>query len=113
MKAKSKVKTTMIYDQEADLLIIDYIPPYVGQDADEIEDGVFVLSNPKTGNVEGVRILSFTKRFELTLPTVLKKRAGKITAVQCRQQDWRLTAPLDSGFRRQLWPCYFSRAKSI
>ena len=80
MKAKSKVKTTMIYDQEADLLIIDYIPPYVGQDADEIEDGVFVLSNPKTGNVEGARILSFTKRFskgfELNLPTVLKNRAG-------------------------------------
>ena len=84
MKAKSKVKTTMIYDQEADLLIIDYIPPYVGQDADEIEDGVFVLSNPKTGNVERARILSlkkrFTKRFskgfELNLPTVLKNRAG-------------------------------------
>jgi uncharacterized protein YuzE len=80
MKSRPKINTRMIYDNEADLLIIDYVPPYVGQDTDEVEDGVFVLSNQKTGNVEGVRILSFKKRFskgfDLTLPSILKKRAS-------------------------------------
>ncbi len=80
MKSKLKSSIKMSYDDEADFLIIDHVPPYVGQDQDEIQDGIFVLSNPKTGHVEGFRILSFRKRFskgfDLTLPSVLKKRAS-------------------------------------
>ena len=79
MRSKSNSKTRMLYDNEADLLIIDYVSPHVEQDTDEVEDGVFVLSNQKTGNVEGVRILSFKNRFskgfELAIPQILKKRA--------------------------------------
>lgn len=74
-------KTSFVYDQEADLLTIHYIPPYIGQETEEVEDGIVAYMNPDSGVVEGLQIMGFRERFssnfELILPQFfLPKKAG-------------------------------------
>jgi hypothetical protein len=52
------------YDREGNVLHVDLVPPYGGQESDEIDEGVVVRSNPATGAVENLEILVFSRRFE-------------------------------------------------
>lgn len=79
-KTKKRTKTNMYYDSDADMLIIQYLKPYLGQEVEEIKDGIFAYINPKTGKVEGLQILSFKKRFSksfnIDIPSVVNIKAG-------------------------------------
>lgn len=55
---------TFSYDREGDILYVDVIPPYGGQDSDDLGDGVIARMNPTTGEVENLEILGFSRRFE-------------------------------------------------
>ena len=53
---------TIKYDQASDTLYIDACPPYEEQESDEIAVGVLARTNPKTGDVENLEVMSFQKR---------------------------------------------------
>ena len=57
-------KLTFSYDRVGDILSIDRCEPYVGQSSEMLDDEIVVRLNPKTGAVENLEILFFTKRFE-------------------------------------------------
>jgi hypothetical protein len=57
-------KLTFEYDRVGDILHIDKRQPYAEQDSDEIADEILARFNPKTGDVENIEILFFTKRLE-------------------------------------------------
>ena len=57
-------KLRFTYDRIGDILSIDVCDPYVGQDSDEIDEGVVARFNPKTHEVENLEILFFTKRLQ-------------------------------------------------
>ncbi|HEY9881900.1 MAG TPA: DUF2283 domain-containing protein [Leptolyngbyaceae cyanobacterium] len=50
------------YDKSGDILYIDKCPPYAGQESEEIGDEVIARFNPKSGEVENLEILFFSKR---------------------------------------------------
>jgi uncharacterized protein YuzE len=54
------------YDRDTDILHIDKRPPYPEQASEEIADEVVARLNPKTGEVENLEILFFSKRLEDT-----------------------------------------------
>ena len=58
MAAKLRVK----YDQIGDILYITRVPPYPGQESEELEDSIIVRLNPETDEVEGLEILFWSKR---------------------------------------------------
>jgi len=52
------------WDREGDILHIDLVKPYLGQDSDMTDDWTLVRTNPKTGAVENVEIFDFSTHFE-------------------------------------------------
>lgn len=50
-------------DSEADILSISKVDSYIGQESEEILDGVVIRLNPKTQKIEMIEILNFSKRF--------------------------------------------------
>jgi hypothetical protein len=64
-------KLTLEYDQIGDILYINKCRPYLGQDSDEIADEIVARFNPRTGAVENLEILFFTKRLEKGEPIEL------------------------------------------
>jgi uncharacterized protein YuzE len=73
-------KLTFRYDQTGDILYIDMVPPYAEQDSEMLDDEVVARFNPKTGEIETLEILFFSKRFAdkkvLELPIEAKLRAS-------------------------------------
>ena len=59
------------YDEEADFLEVFFDEPTKCY-ADEIEEGVFIRKDQKTGEVKSIEILSFKKRAEI-LKRILAK----------------------------------------
>jgi hypothetical protein len=57
-------KLTFEYDKIGDILYIFKVPPYAEQESDELEDYVVARMNPETGDVEGLEILFWSKRFD-------------------------------------------------
>ena len=57
---EAKLKFT--YDREADILHIDKVKPYVGQETEELGDDITVRINPKTNEIENVEVLFFSTR---------------------------------------------------
>jgi hypothetical protein len=53
-----------MYDREGDVLYVNVVPPYAGQESDEIGDGVVARTNAETGAVENLEILFFSSRFD-------------------------------------------------
>lgn len=53
---------TFQYDRETDILHINTVVPYAEQESEELEDGIIVRLNPKTGKVENFEVLFFTSR---------------------------------------------------
>jgi uncharacterized protein YuzE len=52
------------YDRKGDILYIGVCAPYPEQESDELGDDVVARFNPRTGEIEYLEILSFSKRFE-------------------------------------------------
>lgn len=55
-------KLTFQYDREADILYINTLSPYAGQDSEELGDEIIARLNPKTGKIENLEVLFFTSR---------------------------------------------------
>ena len=55
-------KLTIRYDEIGDILYIEKVPPYAEQDSEMLEDEVVARFNPKTGEIETLEILFFSKR---------------------------------------------------
>lgn len=53
---------TFYYDREADILYINTVSPYPGQEPEELGDEVIARINPKTGRIENFEVLFFTSR---------------------------------------------------
>ncbi len=53
---------TMTYDREGDILHIDKMPPYAGQDSEELSDDIIARLNPNTREVENLEVLFFSTR---------------------------------------------------
>jgi len=52
------------YDPIGDILYIDQCPPYAEQESEEIDDEIIARLNPKTGAIENLAILFFSKRLQ-------------------------------------------------
>jgi uncharacterized protein YuzE len=50
------------YDREADILYIDRVRPYPGQETEELGDDVIARLNPTTGEIETLEVLFFSTR---------------------------------------------------
>jgi uncharacterized protein YuzE len=55
-------KLTFRYDREGDILYIDKVTPYAGQESEELGDDVVARLNPETGAVETLELLFFSTR---------------------------------------------------
>jgi uncharacterized protein YuzE len=55
-------KLTFQYDREADILYIDIVEPYAGQESEELGDEIIARLNPQTGKIENLEVLFFTSR---------------------------------------------------
>jgi hypothetical protein len=62
MGSRMEKKLTIRYDEIGDILYIDKVAPYAEQDSEMLEDEVVARTNPKTGEIETLEILFFTKR---------------------------------------------------
>ncbi len=69
-------KLSFRYDREADILHIDKCPPYAEQGSEELGDDVIARLNPKTGEVEYMEVLFFSRPFEH-----MKRRCCGSTAI--------------------------------
>lgn len=71
-------KLTFRYDEIGDILYIDRVKPYAEQDSEMLEDEVVARFNPKTGEIENLEVLFFTKRLSekniLELPITFEAR---------------------------------------
>jgi len=47
------------YDRVGDIVYVDPVAPYAGQDSDMIDDFVVARTNPATGHVENLEVLFF------------------------------------------------------
>lgn len=52
---------TFDYDEAGDILYIDKVPPYPEQETDQLAYNVAARRNPRTGAVENLEILFFTR----------------------------------------------------
>ena len=50
------------YDAVGDILYVNLVNPYAGQESDMVSDFVVARSNPVTGSVESLEILFFLER---------------------------------------------------
>jgi uncharacterized protein YuzE len=57
-------KLVFRYDRIGDIMYVEKCPPYAEQDSDEIGDEIVARFNPKTGEVEGLEILAWSKRMD-------------------------------------------------
>ncbi len=55
---------TITYDKKADILYINFVDPYPGQETEELGDDVIARLNPETGNVENMEVLFFSTRLQ-------------------------------------------------
>lgn len=55
-------KLSFKYDRLTDILYIDKVAPYAGQDSEELGDDVIARLNPQTGEVESLEVLFFSTR---------------------------------------------------
>ena len=55
-------RLTFRYDEPSDTLYLDACEPYAEQESQDLEPGVLVRRNPRTGAVENVEILEFNVR---------------------------------------------------
>ena len=71
-------KLTFRYDKVGDILTIETCPPYAEQESDELDDEIVARTNPRTGELESLEILFFTKRLSekniLELPVTFEAR---------------------------------------
>lgn len=51
------------WDKEGDILRIDLVEPYLGQETDVTDDWTVVRTNPRTGAAENVEIMDFSRHF--------------------------------------------------
>ncbi len=58
-----KNKMQFSLDSDADILSISKVDSYIGQESEEISDGVIVRINPNNQKIEMIEILNFSKRF--------------------------------------------------
>ncbi len=69
---------TFEYDAIGDILYVNRVKPYAGQDSTELAFGVVARSNPQSGDIENLEILFFRKRIErgeqLHLPIIADLR---------------------------------------
>lgn len=49
------------YDALGDILYIDLVEPYAGQETDMLSDYVIARTNPRTGEVENLELLFFVR----------------------------------------------------
>jgi len=75
-------KLKLTYDQVGDILSIDVCEPYVGQETEEIDTGMVARFNPKTGAVENLEIMFWSKRLERGEAVVLPLEARIRLAVE-------------------------------
>ena len=52
---------TFEYDEVGDILYINRVPPYAEQDTEQLAYNVLVRRNPRSGSVENLEILFFTR----------------------------------------------------
>ena len=64
------------YDEAGDFIEVTFGVPPETEHSEEIEPGVFITKDEKTGEIKGVGILSFKKRIQI-LKEVLKKNQQK------------------------------------
>jgi len=57
-------KLTLRYDKIGDILYVDKCMPYKEQESEELADEIAVRLNPKTGEIETVEIMFFSKRLQ-------------------------------------------------
>jgi len=55
-------KLTFQYDRVADILYINTVAPYAGQESEELGDEIIARLNPDTHKVENIEVLFFTSR---------------------------------------------------
>ncbi|MEA5518479.1 DUF2283 domain-containing protein [Limnoraphis robusta] len=55
---------TFRYDKVGDILYIDICPPYAEQESEEIGEEIIARLNPRSGEIENLEILFFSKRLE-------------------------------------------------
>lgn len=69
---------TVEYDRAGDILYITRVPPYPGQESEELEDSIIVRLNPETDEVEGLEILFWSKRLESGRPLKLPQLGERL-----------------------------------
>jgi hypothetical protein len=52
---------TFEYDEVGDILHVNKVPPYAGQESDHLEYNVVARRNPRTGAIENLEVLFFTR----------------------------------------------------
>ena len=57
-------KLSFHYDRIGDILYVEKVKPYVGQDSEELDAYSVARLKPKTRAVENLELLFFTKRLE-------------------------------------------------
>ena len=78
-----EAKLSFKYDREADILYVDKVPPYGGQETEELGDDVIARFNPATGEIENLEILFFSTRllrrdwFELPIAAHFQRAVGQ------------------------------------
>jgi len=76
-----EARLTVKYDQVGDILYIEKVPPYVGQESEELDYGVVARLNPQSGEIENLEILFFSQRIArgegLTLPILASFRPSE------------------------------------
>jgi uncharacterized protein YuzE len=57
-------KLAVQYDRQADILYLTTRPSYPEQETEELGDDIVARLNPRTGDVESLEILFFSKRVQ-------------------------------------------------
>jgi len=61
-------RLSIFYDEEADVLYVSKGQPLAEDESDEIDAGIVVRRNPKTGEIRGLTIVSLSKLKKEILP---------------------------------------------
>lgn len=71
---------SLSYDRAGDILYVDACPPYASQESEDIGDEIVARRNPKTGVIENLEILFFSRRVKSgelsSLPEMLAELLG-------------------------------------
>jgi uncharacterized protein YuzE len=75
-------KLTFQYDRETDILYINTVTPYAGQESEELGDEIIARLNPQTGKIENLEVLFFTSRLLrrdwFSLPVIAELRQAEL-----------------------------------